>query len=268
MTYSTLLVERDGPLAIVTLNRPERLNAMNGAMARELPRAMNALVSDDHVRAILLTGEGRGFCAGADLKEVAPAGKGSGAASAPGRLGDTLRDHVNPMLLQMASASKPIISAVNGPAAGFGCGLALAADIVLAARSATFLQAFVRLGLVPDGGSSWTLPRLIGRGRAAAMMLLGEELSASTACEWGLVHQVFEDDALLLAARELAFRMSEGPTGAYAAIKRLIHGSFRDDLAAQLALEAQYQDAAAETLDFQEGVHAFLERRSGKFLGR
>ena len=170
--YDTLLVERDGPLATVTLNRPDRLNAVSGAMVRELPRAMGSLLDDETVRAVLLTGAGRGFCAGADLKDM-HAGHLNGGERARAKGGDSLRGHINPMLLRMATAPKPIIAAVNGPAAGVGCGLALAADIVLAARSASFLQAFVRLGVVPDGGNSWLLPRLAGRGRASAMMLLG-----------------------------------------------------------------------------------------------
>ncbi|WP_178130617.1 enoyl-CoA hydratase-related protein [Reyranella sp. CPCC 100927] len=265
MTYETLLLERDGPLATLTLNRPTRLNAMSGVMAQELPAAMNQLLGDDGVRAILLTGAGRGFCAGADLKDM-HARNQDGTARAQG--GDNLRKTVNPMLLRMAAAPKPIIAAVNGPAAGFGCGLALAADIVLAARSANFLQAFVRLGVVPDGGSSWLLPRLIGRSRSSAMMLLGEKIPAETAAQWGLIHQVLDDDALMPAARALALKMANGPTLAYAAIKRMIQVSTTNDFAAQLALEAGNQDAAFETADFREGVAAFNEGREAKFAGR
>ncbi|HKU93651.1 MAG TPA: enoyl-CoA hydratase-related protein [Vineibacter sp.] len=267
MTYETLLVERDGPLATLTLNRPTRLNAMSSVMAHELPTAMNQLLDDDAVRAILLTGAGRGFCAGADLKDMHA--RNQDAATAPrAKGGDNLRKTVNPMLLRMATAPKPIITAVNGPAAGFGCGLALAGDIVLAARSANFLQAFVRLGVVPDGGSSWLLPRLIGRSRSSAMMLLGEKIPAETAAQWGLVHQVLDDAALMPAARALAIKMANGPTLAYAAIKRMIQASTTNDFATQLAFEAQNQDAAFETADFQEGVAAFNEGRDAKFKGR
>jgi 2-(1,2-epoxy-1,2-dihydrophenyl)acetyl-CoA isomerase len=267
MAYDTLLLERDGPLAILTLNRPARLNAMNGAMARELPAAMTGLLAADDVRAILLTGAGRGFCAGADLKDMHSRNQDS---KQPTRAkgGDNLRSDVNPMLLRMAAATKPIIAAVNGPAAGVGCGLALAADIVLAARSANFLQAFVRLGVVPDGGSSWLLPRLIGRAHASAMMLLGDKIPAETAAEWGLVHQVLDDDALMPTARALAVRMANGPTRAYASIKRLIQASTVNDFATQLALEAECQDAAFETADSREGVAAFVEARPAKFAGR
>lgn len=267
MEYETLTVERDGPLATLTLNRPARLNAMSGAMTYDLPAAMNALLDDESVRAILLTGAGRGFCAGADLKDI-HAGNQNAGREQRGDGGASLRDRINPMLVRMATAPKPIIAAVNGPAAGVGCGLALAADIVLAARSAVFLQAFVRLGVVPDGGSSWILPRLIGRERAAAMMLLGEEVRAETAHAWGMVHQLFDDAELMPKARALATRMANGPTRAYASIKRMIAASTENDLPRQLALEAECQDAAFRTADSREGVAAFVEKRAAKFQGR
>jgi 2-(1,2-epoxy-1,2-dihydrophenyl)acetyl-CoA isomerase len=268
MTYETLTVERDGPLAILTLNRPARLNAMSTAMTYDLPAAMNALLDDEAVRAVLLTGAGRGFCAGADLKDMHEGNQGGGGRRERRDDGDSLRDRINPMLVRMATASKPIIAAVNGPAAGVGCGLALSADIVLAARSAIFLQAFVRLGVVPDGGSSWILPRLIGRERAAAMMLLGEEVPAETALGWGMVHKVLDDAQLMPAARALAEKMANGPTRAYASIKRMIAASTENDLPAQLALEAECQTAAFRTADSREGVAAFVEKRAAKFVGR
>jgi 2-(1,2-epoxy-1,2-dihydrophenyl)acetyl-CoA isomerase len=266
MIYETLLVERDGALATLTLNRPDRLNAMSGGMMRELRAAMKDLLGDDGVRAILLTGAGRGLCAGADLKDMHQGSRGSGHARTRG--GDGLRSTVNPMLLSMVSASKPIIAAVNGPAAGVGCSLALAADVVLAARSANSLQAFVRLGVVPDGGILWILPRLIGRARSSVMMLRGEKIPAETAAEWGLIHQVLDDDKLMPAARAIAHKMAYGPTRAYAAIKRMIQASTSNDFATQLAFEAENQDAAFATQDFREGVAAFVERREAKFAGR
>jgi 2-(1,2-epoxy-1,2-dihydrophenyl)acetyl-CoA isomerase len=263
MTYTALNLAHDGPLAILTLNRPERLNALDWTLARELLRAVQAVMSDDEVRAVLLTGAGRGFCAGADLKDVQ-------AANAAGERFDAaalLRDAINPTLLAMVHGGKPVVCAVNGAAAGAGCGLALAADIVLAGRSASFLQAFVRLGVVPDAGSSWLLPRLVGRSRATAMMMLGEKIAAETAADWGLVHAVYDDDALMPAARELALKLATGPTLAYAAIKRMVQASAANDLPHQLEFEAFQQSAAFNTTDFAEGLAAFSEGRTATFSG-
>ncbi|WP_439817170.1 enoyl-CoA hydratase-related protein [Zavarzinia sp. CC-PAN008] len=266
-TYETLLVERDGPLAIVTLNRPDRLNAMSGAMMKDLPAAFDALMADAEVRAILLTGAGRGFCSGADLKDMDEGNKDP-AKKARGEGGDGLRGYINPMLERLARAEKPVIAAVNGPAAGVGCGLALVADIVIAARSASFLQAFIRLGVVPDGGSSWTLPRLAGKARATAMMLLGEKISADQAADWGLIYQVVDDNQLMPTAHAIAMKMANGPTWAYGAIKRMIDASTSNDFATQLALEASTQDQAFRTEDSKEGVAAFVEKRTAQFKGR
>jgi len=263
MENATVLLDRQGPLAIVTLNRPDQLNAINWALARELLLTVQSVMADEGVRAVLLTGAGRGFCAGADLKDIRAA-KQAGGYFDPRPL---LRDAINPTVLEMTEGPKPVVCAVNGPAAGAGCSLAVAADLVLAGRSASFLQAFVRIGAVPDGGASWLLPRLVGRSRAMTMMMLGGEISAETAAEWGLVHEVHEDADLQLAARDLALRLAAGPPLVYAATKRMMAASFGNDFAHQLDLEAELQASAFETADFAEGVTAFVESRRPTFRG-
>lgn len=263
MDFTAINLARDGPLAILTLNRPDRLNALDWTLARELLHATRSVMADDKVRALLLTGAGRGFCAGADLKDVQ-------AAKAAGQSFDAaalLREAINPTLMALVEGGKPVVCAVNGAAAGAGCGLALTADIVLAARSASFLQAFVRLGVVPDAGNSWLLPRLVGRSRATAMMMLGEKISAETAAQWGLVHSVHDDDALMPAARDLALRLATGPSLAHAAIKRMVQAGAANGLSDQLDLEAREQGEAFATKDFAEGLAAFSEGRTAIFAG-
>jgi 2-(1,2-epoxy-1,2-dihydrophenyl)acetyl-CoA isomerase len=225
--------------------------------------AMRSVMADDRVRAVLLTGAGRGFCAGADLKDVQAANRAGRRFDA----GALLREVINPTLLAMIEGPKPVVCAVNGPAAGAGCGLALTGDIVLAGRSASFLQAFVRLGAVPDAGASWLLPRLVGRGRATAMLMLGQKVAAETAAEWGLVNAVYADEALMPAARDLALKLAAGPPLVYAATKRMMQASAINDLAQQLDLEADLQAAAFDTADFAEGAAAFVEGRSPTFSG-
>lgn len=262
--YSKIRVERDGALATITLDDAKRLNAMGEVMRVEFIEAMTGAIDDPAVRAVLLTGAGRGFCAGANLAEFSD----SFARGETPDVGAMLRDGLIDLLVRMTQCAKPIIAAVNGPAAGFGCGLALAADIVLVARSGYFVQSFVRLGASPDGGSSWILPRLIGRGRAGAMMLLGEKVLAEDAVAQGLAYQMLNDHELMGAARELARKLAEGPTLAYGAIKTLLAESGRGDLASQLESEASHQVALFETADCREGVAAFVEGRAAKFRGR
>lgn len=252
-----VLVKRRSALAIVTLNRPERLNAMGSAMMEQLRQTIDDVLDDDTVRAVLLTGAGRGFCAGLDMKDAQPAAAG-----------DLLRNLLNPMVLKMIRAPKPIVCAVNGAAAGAGCALALACDIILAGRSATFSQAFVRIGAVPDAGSSWLLPRLIGLSRARSMMLVGGAVSAAQAENWGLVHQVFDDDRLSAEAIALATMFAAGPTRAYAGIKDLLDRATANTLDDQLDFEAQLQDQMCGTTDRDEGIRAFLERRAARFTGQ
>lgn len=255
-------VERDGPLGIVTLNRPDRLNAIDARVRGALPAAIGALIDDPDIRAILLTGTGRVFCAGADLQEMVR----TRATPVRPRGGDMLRETFNPLILRMIAAPKPIIAALNGPAVGVGCSLALAADVVLAARSAAFTLAFTRIGAVPDAGLTWLLPRLIGESRAVAAMLLGEEIGAEQAKTYGMVHAILDDDAFALAARAAALEIARGPTRAYAAIKALARGGM-DKLSTHLAAEARWQDEAFDTSDFDKGVAAFLARESPDFHG-
>lgn len=262
-----ILVAREGALAILTLNRPDRLNALDAHMTRELDASMSALIDDETVRAILLTGAGRGFCAGTDLQE------GAGKTSHRGRDtddtgGGALRNHINPMISRMRSAGKPIVAVVNGPAAGVGCSLALAADIVIAGRSASFIQAFVRVGAVPDAGSTWFLPRAVGAKRSLAMMMLGEPVTSDVALAWGLVNRVHDDSELATAGFELGRRLAAGPTLAYALLKRCVSDGEASELDEQLVREAEAQDIAFSSLDRAEGFSAFIERRRVSFLGK
>lgn len=260
---STVVFEcRDG-LAVLRFNRPERLNALNDVMREEWAAAMDTALTSRTVRAVLVTGVGRAFCSGADLKEMF-------AEQTAGQTPDVrakLSASINPVLVRMREADKPIIAAVNGPAVGVGCGIALAADIVLASRSAYFLQSFIRLGVVPDGGSSWLLPRLVGHGRALAMMMRGDRVDADKAFAWGLVDDLYEDDALAPASEELARTMAQGPTKAYAAIKRMARASDTNTFADQLEVESLQQQEAFGTSDCVEGIAAFVEKRGPRFTG-
>jgi 2-(1,2-epoxy-1,2-dihydrophenyl)acetyl-CoA isomerase len=260
MSYETIRVEREGPLTIITLNRPERLNAMPPQMADELGQAFYDL---GDARAVLITGEGKGFCSGADL-----AARGSGSAlGGKGGSHEALNNHYNPAVSQLIRANVPVICAVNGPAAGVGCSLALAADFTIAAKSAYFLQAFVNIGLVPDGGSTWLLARAIGRARATRMMMLGEKIGAEQAEEWGLIYKCVEDADLMDEARALGDRLANGPTIAYAQMKRNIASALDGSLQQVLMLEAEAQRIAGATDDAKEGGKAFLEKRKAEFKG-
>lgn len=252
--------ECEGAVATITLNRPEVLNALDDAITRALLEAVERTASDETVRAVVLTGAGRGFSSGADLASVKP--------EALPDLGRLLRDRYHPLILTMRRMPKPIVCAVNGAAAGAGMSIALAGDIVLAARSAYFVQAFSKIGLVPDAGSTWLLPRLIGEGRARALALLGERLDAEDAQRAGLVWKVFDDDALLPAARELAAQLAERPARALALTKQAFDGTMERGLEEQLEREASLQSQAGRTEDFREGVAAFLEGRKPRFGGR
>ena len=260
MTYETIIVEKDGPLTTITLDRPDRLNAMAPQMADELSEALYDLGDS---RAVLITGAGKGFCSGADL-----AARGeSSALNSKGGSHRALQNHYNPAINMVLRAPVPVICAVNGPAAGVGCSLALAGDFVLAGKSAYFLQAFVNIGLVPDGGSTWLLARAIGRARATRMMMLGEKIGADQAEDWGLIYKACEDDALIEEARALAVNLANGPTLAYATMKRNIATALDGSITEVLLAEAEGQRLAGASKDAMEGGMAFLEKRKPAFKG-
>mgnify|MGYP000144381315 FL=1 len=260
MTYETIIVEKDRPLTTITLNRPDRLNAMAPQMADELSEALYDLGDS---RAVLITGAGKGFCSGADL---AARGERS-ALNSKGGSHRALQNHYNPAINMVLRAPVPVICAVNGPAAGVGCSLALAGDFVLAGKSAYFLQAFVNIGLVPDGGSTWLLARAIGRARATRMMMLGEKIGADQAEDWGLIYKACEDDALMEEARALAVNLANGPTLAYATMKRNIATALDGSITEVLLAEAEGQRLAGASKDAMEGGMAFLEKRKPAFKG-
>jgi 2-(1,2-epoxy-1,2-dihydrophenyl)acetyl-CoA isomerase len=263
---NTIKADREDSLGIVTLNRPDRLNAMNAEMIRALPAAMLDLIDDHSIRAILINAAGRGFCAGTDIQESAN-GLGEDAVDRQSSGGEALRRHINPMLLRMRAAPKPIVVAVNGAAAGVGCSLALAGDIVLAGRSSSFIAAFVRVGAVPDAGMTWFLPRIVGEKRAAAMMLLGEAITADNAFAWGMVDKILADAEIDAGSRGVAHQLAAGPTSAYAAIKNALAKSQNNQLDEQLDLEANAQEIAFKSADLKEGFAAFIERRQPVFRG-
>lgn len=265
MTYETILYRVEDGVAVLTLNRPERLNAMSHRLVEETNAALDAARDDAAVRCLLLTGTGRGFCAGADL-----AGRGPGDSGNDGRpdVGTAMDRLFNPMIRKLRGLPKPAIAAVNGVAAGGGANLALACDIVLAARSARFDQAFVRISLIPDLGGTWFLPRLVGDQRARALAMLGVPVPAEEAQRIGLVWQVFDDAALAAESMALAKRLAAGPTRSYAAIKRALDAAATNTLDAQLDLERDLQRELGRSEDFREGVAAFLEKRPARFAGR
>jgi len=259
MEFATIRLEREGAVARIVLARSDRLNALTWDMAHELSRALNNL---GDARALLLTGEGRAFCAGADLAPTIDTEEGVAET-----IYRTLTGALNPVILQLLDLPIPTVVAVNGAAAGIGCPLALAGDFVLAAESAYFLQAFVNIGLVPDGGSSWMLPRLIGTARAMEMMMLGERLPAARAEQWGLIHRCVDDGALQEEAMAIARRLAAGPTKALNAIRQNVRTAMLLDLPAMMDREAEAQHAAAGTQDGEEGVRSFLEKRVPRFSG-
>lgn len=264
----TVLVDTEDAVMTITLNRPEVLNAMDGGLAGNLKAALGQAQEDVRhgtVRAVVMTGAGRGFCAGADLGD--PAIKGHDGRPAAD-LGDYLRRYYHPIIEQMRRLPAPIITAVNGSAAGAGMSLALAGDIVLAAQSATFLQAFSRIGLIPDAGSTFFLPRMAGEMRARAMAILADRISAEQAAQFGLVWQVLPDDELQWTALAMAQKLATMPTRAFALIKEALNQSLQNDLPRQLEVEARLQSLAGQTEDFAEGVAAFLQKRPASFKGR
>jgi 2-(1,2-epoxy-1,2-dihydrophenyl)acetyl-CoA isomerase len=256
------LLDRDDAVATVTLNRPDALNAVSRELKEALLATLRDLAGDESVRAVLLTGAGKGFCVGQDLREHAR------GLEAPGEVPlDTVREHYNPIITLLATMPKPVVAAVNGVAAGAGAGLAFACDFRIAAESASFLMAFARVGLSADSGASWTLPRLVGHARATAMMMLAEPVSASQSLEMGLVTAVVPDSQALPAARELATRLAAGPTAAYACIKEVMAYGGSASLPDALEREAVLQAVAGATEDHRAATAAFVAKQSPVFRG-
>lgn len=265
MKYERVKLEFTDDVAVLTLNHPEALNAISLKMIQEFTNAMESIEDPANgARCLLLTGEGRGFCAGADLADpergLTEGGKING--------GEVLEKWYNPLFLRLSNLRMPFITAVNGPAAGVGMSFALSGDMVLAARSAYFLQAFRRIGLIPDGGATYILPRLIGTVRAMELSLLGERLPAEKALEWGMINRVYDDADLMPEAMKLAKELATGPTVALALIRRAYWLSLGNSYVEQLHVERQFQKIVGETEDFLEGVTAFREKRPAKFKGR
>jgi 2-(1,2-epoxy-1,2-dihydrophenyl)acetyl-CoA isomerase len=254
----TVLVADDGGVRVVTLNRPDRLNAFAGDMAQSLVEVLARAGADPVIRAVLLTGAGRGFCAGQDLADLVPGQD----------LGDTLEQRFNPIIRAIRTLPKPVVCAVQGVAAGAGANLALACDIVLAAHSARFLQAFIRIGLIPDAGGTWLLPHLAGQARARGMAMLGEPISAAQAEAWGLIWRTVPDETLATEAMAVARQLAALPTHAIALMKRAFDQAATQSLDQHLNTERDLQREAGFTADFQEGVCAFIEKRPARFTGQ
>ena len=258
MDYQAITLVIRNSVAVVTLNRPDMMNALNTQMRAEITHAVKAAEKD--ARVLILTGAGRAFCSGQDL------GDGGNAASLD--LERTLRDEYVPMLKAIFDCRIPTIAAVNGPAAGAGANLALAADVVIASEDAYFVQAFTRIGLIPDAGGTYWLPRQVGAAKAMGAALFADKISAQQASEWGMIYETAPADTFLEHVQSRAAQLAQGPTVAYRQLKKAIRGSFENSLDEQLALEAKLQGRCGQTRDFQEGVVAFLEKRKAVYEGR
>jgi len=256
MTHETIQFAVADGIATLVLNRPEVMNALNSRMRAEITEALTTL--PEEARCVVLTGSGRAFCSGQDL----------GDAGAAADLEATLRDEYEPMLRAITGCRAPVIAAVNGVAAGAGANLALAADVVIAAEGASFIQAFTRIGLVPDAGGTFIIPRAIGAARAMGMMLFADAIPARQAADWGLIWDAVADADFAEEVAARARKLAQGPTGAYLSIRHALAAAFCNDMETQLALEARLQGEAGRSTDFREGVAAFLEKRPARFIGR
>ncbi len=266
MAYEHIIFDEVDGVATLTINRPERMNALHVGVIAEMIAVVDKVRDEGTARVLLLTGTGRAFCSGADL---AGGGAGGGAASSgPIDAGKVLETHFNPLLERLFDLPVPFITAVNGAAAGAGCSYALAGDIVIAGKSAYFLQAFVNIGLVPDVGSTWLLPRLAGKARAQAMMMLGEKIPAETAADWGMIYKVVDDAELMTTAHAIAAKLAKGPTQSYALIRQGLRDCLDKPLTEALMVERRNQRIAGRSPDFAEGVSAFLQKRPAVFSGK
>lgn len=261
MNYQHIIFSLAGGIARITLNRPDRLNSFSVEMHLEL-RDVLARTRDGHARVLLLSGAGRAFCAGQDLSE-----RNVMTVGEPVDLGHTIETYYTPLILELRALEMPVICAVNGVAAGAGASIALACDIVMAARSASFIQAFCKLGLVPDAGGTWVLPRLVGTARAMGLAMLGDKLSAEQAADWGLIWKCVDDDKLMAEAEKLAVHFSTAPTKGLARTKQAIYASSGNSLEQQLELERASQQELGFGHDYREGVAAFMEKRRPNFRG-
>ena len=262
MAYEQIVLASADGVARITLNRPDRLNSFTTQMHAELREALAAVGAGD-ARVLLLTGEGRAFCAGQDLSDRAVA-----PGAEPVDLGASIDENYRPLVLGLRNLPLPVVCAVNGVAAGAGANIALACDLVIAARSASFIQAFCRIGLVPDSGGTYFLPRLVGSARAMGLALLGDRLSAEQAADWGLIWKCVDDAELAATTDALLTQLAQAPTGGLAAIKRALHASAANTLEQQLDLERDAQRALGYSADYREGVAAFLDKRLPRFTGR
>jgi 2-(1,2-epoxy-1,2-dihydrophenyl)acetyl-CoA isomerase len=264
--FETVNLRREGAAATIELNRPEALNAWNAQLGHDLLAAVQAVTEDDGVRAVVITGAGRAFSSGADLKDLS--GREERTADGHPDVRRVLTERYHPIITAIRDMPKPVVAAVNGPAVGIGLSLALAADLIVASESAYFLLAFVNIGLVPDGGSSVLVPSRVGFARAAEMAMLGERVAARDALQWGLINRVFADDAFAVEVAALRDRLAAGPTRSYAGSKRQLNRWLYARMQDQLEFEADIQQEMAGSPDFYEGVAAFIEKRPAAFGGR
>ncbi len=263
MPFETITYSVEEGLATLTLNRPDKLNSFNATMHKEIREVLKDLKKDSNIRCLLLTANGRGFCAGQDLSDrnVDP------TAEMPD-LGESLEKRYNPMLRTLRSLEIPVVCAVNGVAAGAGANIALSCDIVIAARSASFIQAFCKIGLIPDSGGTWTLPRLVGRGRAMGLAMLGDKISAEQAEQWGMIFRCVDDEQLTEESVKIAQTLAKGPTRGLSLIKRAMNASDGNTFDQQLDTERDLQRLAGRSDDYREGVSAFMNKRPPEFTGK